>query len=213
MILTASGYSGGGAFIFLHAPAVVAGAFLFSCRVACGVLCAPLPHFSFLVYTFIPFYVSFHVRPVWRSCGYSRTFVPGVWRSQRLYIARLRRSGMPIAAPYCSPCRASAALLRPWTGCALVPAAPEGATPQAVPVSGRKTPPISISGTGGVFLPEPAPKSLVVKSRPRQPFSRSAGLNYSRSSAADNSAIFLLIDSFFCAATKSLNSFAANSHL
>lgn len=59
----------------------------------------------------------------------------------------------------------------------------------------------------------PAPKSLGVKSRPRQPFSRPAGLNYSRSSSADNSAIFLLIDSFFCAATKSLNAFAANSHL
>lgn len=39
---------------------------------------------------------------------------------------------------------------------------PKGATPQAVPVSGRKTPPISISGTGGEFLPEPAPKSLIV---------------------------------------------------
>lgn len=115
MILTASGYSGGGAFIFLHAPAVVAGAFLFSCRVACGVLCAPLPHFSCRVYTFIPFYVSFHVRPVWRSCGYSHTFVPGVWRSQRLHIARLRRSGMPIAAPYCSPCRVRAAFS--FTGC------------------------------------------------------------------------------------------------
>ena len=63
----------------------------------------------------------------------------------------------------------------------------------------------------GVRLPET--KSLGVKSRPRQPFSRSAGLNYSRSSSADNSAIFLLIDSFFCAATKSLNAFAANSHL
>lgn len=69
----------------------------------------------------------------------------------------------------------------------------------------------SARASGWVCLP--APKSLVVKSRPRQPFSRSAGLNYSRSSAADNSAIFLLIDSFFCAATKSLNSFAANSHL
>ena len=35
----ASGYSGGGAFIFLHAPAVVAGAFLFPavCRVAFSV--------------------------------------------------------------------------------------------------------------------------------------------------------------------------------
>lgn len=146
----------------------------------CGVLCAPLRRFSFRVYTFIPLYVSFRVHPVWRSCGYPRIFAPGVWCFQRLYIARLRRSGMPIAAPYCSPCRASAAPLRPWAGCALAPAAPEGATPHAVPVSERKTPLISISGTGGVFLPEPAPKSLGVKSRPRQPFSRSAGLNYSR---------------------------------
>ena len=39
---------------------------------------------------------------------------------------------------------------------------PEGATPQAVPVSERKTPPISISGTGGEFLPEPVTKSLIV---------------------------------------------------
>lgn len=70
---------------------------------------------------------------------------------------------------------------------------------------------IAPPGLPGVCLP--APKSLRVKSRPRQPFSRSAGLNYSRSSSADNSAIFLLIDSFFCAATKSLNAFAANSHL
>lgn len=69
----------------------------------------------------------------------------------------------------------------------------------------------SARASGWVCLP--APKSLGVKSRPRQPFSRPAGLNYSRSSSADNSAIFLLIDSFFCAATKSLNSFAANSHL
>lgn len=69
----------------------------------------------------------------------------------------------------------------------------------------------SARASGRVCLP--APKSLGAKSRPRQPFSRSAGLNYSRSSSADNSAIFLRIDSFFCAATKSLNSFAANSHL
>lgn len=134
----------------------------------CGVLCASLRRFSFRVYTFIPFYVSFRVRPVWRSCGYPSTFPPGVWCFQRLYIARLRRSGMPIAAPYCSPCRASAAPLRPWAGCTLAPAAPEGATPQAVPVSGRKTPPISISGTGGEFLPEPAPKSLGAKSQSRK---------------------------------------------
>ena len=162
MILTASGYSGGGAFIFLHAPSVVAGAFLFPavCRVAFSV---PLYGVFLSGYILsIPFYVSSRVRPVWRSCGYPSAFPPGIWCFQRLYIARLRRSGMPIAAPYCSPCRASAAPLRPWAGCTLAPAAPEGATPQAVPVSGRKTPPISISGTGGEFLPEPAPKSLIV---------------------------------------------------
>lgn len=75
----------------------------------------------------------------------------------------------------------------------------------------RRSALIAPPGLPGVRLP--APKSQRVKSRPRQPFSRSAGLNYSRSSSADNSAIFLRIDSFFCAATKSLNAFAANSHL
>lgn len=188
------------------------GLFFFLPRAVWRPLCLSTAFF-FQGITFIPFCISSSVRHVWRSCGYPRTFPPGVWCFQRLYIARLRRSGMPIAAPYCSPCRVCAAPLRPWAGCTLAPAAPEGATPQAVPVSGRKTPPISISGTGGEFLPEPVSKSLGVKSRPRQPFSRSAGLNYSRSSSADNSAIFLLIDSFFCAATKSLNAFAANSHL
>lgn len=90
------------------------GSFSFSSRVPCGVLCASLQCFSFRVYTFIPFCVSFSVRPVWRLCCYPRTFQPGVWCFQRLYIARLRRSGMPIAAPYCSPCRVCAAFSFSW---------------------------------------------------------------------------------------------------
>ena len=69
------------------------------------------------------------------------------------------------------------------------------------PIFSGVCPDRSARASGWVRLP--APKSLGVKSRPRQPFSRPAGLNYSRSSSADNSAIFLLIDSFFCAATKS----------
>lgn len=74
----------------------------------------------------------------------------------------------------------------------------------------RVCPDRSAGASGGASA---CAKVAEAKSRPRQPFSRSAGLNYSRSSSADNSAIFLRIDSFFCAATKSLNAFAANSHL
>lgn len=76
----------------------------------------------------------------------------------RTFAALRYAHSRPILQPVPGLC--SAAPLRPWTGCALAPAAPEGATHQAVPVSERKKPPISISGTGGEFLPEPAPKSL-----------------------------------------------------
>lgn len=176
----------------------MAGAFLFPalCRVAFS---APLygVFLSWYILSFPFTFLSVHapcgVRAVISahsagcmalSAALYRTFAP-------LGYAHSRPILQPVPGLRC------AAPLRPWAGCTLAPTAPEGATPQAVPVSGRKTPPISISGTGGEFLPEPVAKSLGVKSRPRQPFSRSAGLNYSRSSSADNSAIFLLVDSFF----------------
>lgn len=78
----------------------------------------------------------------------------------RTFAALRYAHSRPISQPV--PGLRCAAPLRPWGGCTLAPAAPEGATPQAVPVSECKKPPISISGTGGEFLPEPVTKSLIV---------------------------------------------------
>lgn len=211
MILTASGYSGGGAFILPSCSRRCGGAFLFSLPCTVWRSLRLSTAFFFPGIYFHSLLRFFPCAPRVAFVGVSVPLSPLALRSWRVYTPLSRRPGMHIAAPHCSPCRAAAGFM---DGVPVNPAtAPEGATPQAVPVSGCKTPPISIPGTGGEFLPEPATKSLWVKSRPRQPFSRPAGLNYSRSSSADNSVIFLLIDSFFCAATKSLNSFAANSHL
>lgn len=180
-----------------------------------GPLCVSPPWrlctaFSFSGCNFTRLYFSFVLRP---PCGVVcrlRLSCVGVWRSPWPSVGRSRGGGACISRRRCSRLGASGAVV----GVVRVQAWPEAV--RACPAwAGRffcgVFPDRSARASGRVCLP--APKSLGVKSRPRQPFSRSAGLNYSRSSSADNSAIFLLIDSFFCAATKSLNAFAANSHL
>lgn len=74
----------------------------------------------------------------------------------RTFAALRYAHSRPILQPVLGLCCTA----QPWAGCALVHVAPEGATPPAVPVPERKKPPISISGTGGEFLPEPVTKSL-----------------------------------------------------
>lgn len=147
MILTASGYSGGGAFIFLHAPAVVAGAFLF-------LPCAVWRPLRLSTAFFFPG-IYFHSLLRFFQCAPRVAFVrlsPHISAGCMVLSAALYRTfaalryahSRPILQPV--PGLRCAAPLRPWGGCTLAPAAPEGATPQAVPVSGSTTPPVLPSG-------------------------------------------------------------------
>lgn len=137
-------------------------------------LCAA---FSFSGCKFTRLYFSFVLR---LSCGVAcrlRLAFVGVWRLPRPSVGRSGGGGACISGRRCSRLGASGAVV----GVARVQAWPEAV--RVCPAwTGRffaeAAPDRSARVSGWVRLP--APKSLRVKSRPRQPFSRPAGLNYSR---------------------------------
>lgn len=168
-----------------------------------GPLCVSPPWrlctaFSFSGCNFTRLYFSF---VLWLSCGVVRRLrlaCVGVWRFPWPSVGRSRGGWACISGRRCSRLGASgAAVGGPGPGMA---GGGPGVFGVGRPIFCGGLPDRSARASGGASA---CAKVAEAKSRPRQPFSRSAGLNYSRSSSADNSAIFLRIDSFFCAATKS----------
>lgn len=136
-------------------------------------LCAA---FSFSWCNFTRLYFSFVLR---LSCGVVcrlRLACVGVWRSPWPSVGRSCTGWACISSRRCSRLGASGAVLGgPGPGMA---GGGPGVFGVVRPIFCEGRPDRSARASGRVCLP--APKSLGVKSRPRQPFSRSAGLNYSR---------------------------------
>lgn len=136
-------------------------------------LCAA---FSFSGCNFTRLYFSF---VLWPSCCVAcrlRLACVGVWRLPWPSVGRSCTGWACISSRRCSRLGASGAVLGgPGPGMA---GCGQGVFSVGRPIFSGVFPDRSARASGWVCLP--APKSLGVKSRPRQPFSRPAGLNYSR---------------------------------
>lgn len=136
-------------------------------------LCAA---FSFSGCNFTRLYFSFVLRPSCACVRRLRSLRCRVWRFPWLSVGRSRGGGACISFRQCSRLGASGAAV--GRSGSRRGRRRSGRVRRGPADFFRRSALIAPPGLPGVRLP--APKSLRAKSRPRQPFSRSAGLNYSR---------------------------------